>query len=63
MQLMMYDVYRNAADDVLFQKHFTDLDYLDWFSRHERFCELRYLQALVQIHLPRLLQIYLNHRK
>ena len=26
-------VYRNVADDVLFQKHFTDLDCLDWFSR------------------------------
>ena len=24
-------LYRNAADDVLFQEHFTDLDYLDWF--------------------------------
>ena len=31
--------YRNAADDVLLQKHYIDLDYLDWFSRHERFCE------------------------
>ena len=28
-------VNRNVADDVLFQKHFTDLDYLDWFSRYE----------------------------
>ena len=26
-------LYRDAADDVLFQKHFTDLDYLGWFSR------------------------------
>ena len=33
----------NVADDVLFQKHFTDLDYLDRFSRYERFCEPRYL--------------------
>ena len=48
------------ADDVWFQKRFTDSDYLDWFSRHERFCELRYLLTLVQIHLPWLLQIYLN---
>ena len=22
---------RNVADDVLFQEHFADLDYLDWF--------------------------------
>ena len=26
-------VERNVADDVLFQEHFTDMDYLDWFSR------------------------------
>ena len=31
------------ADDVLLGKHFTDLDYLDWFLRYERFCEPRYL--------------------
>ena len=30
----------NVADDVLFQKHFTDLDYLDWFSRYERFVNM-----------------------
>ena len=36
-------LYRTVADDVLFQKHFTDLDYRDWFSRYERFCEPRYL--------------------
>ena len=36
-------LYRNVADDVLFQTHFTDLDYLDWFLRYERFCELWYL--------------------
>ena len=36
-------LYRTVADDVLFQKHLTDLDYLDWFSRYERFCEPRYL--------------------
>ena len=30
-------LYRNVADDVLFQKHFTDLDYLDWLSRYEGF--------------------------
>ena len=24
--------YRNVANDVLFQRHFTDVDYLDWFS-------------------------------
>ena len=36
-------LYRNVADDVLFQKHFTDLDYLDWFSRYELFFEPRYL--------------------
>ena len=36
-------LYRNVADDVLFQKHFTDLDYLDRFSRYERFCEPPYL--------------------
>ena len=28
-------LYRNIADDVLFQEHFTDLDYLGWFSRYE----------------------------
>ena len=32
--------YRNVVNDVLFQRHFTDVDYLDWFSR---FCECRYL--------------------
>ena len=32
-------LYRNVADDILFQKHFTDFDYLDRFSRYERFCE------------------------
>ena len=32
-------VVQNVVDDVLSQKHFTDLDYLDWFSRYERFCE------------------------
>ena len=37
------NLYKTVADDVLFQKHFTDLDYLDWFSRYERFCEPRYL--------------------
>ena len=35
-------LYRNVADDVLLQKHFTDLDYLDWFSRYELFYEPRY---------------------
>ena len=36
-------VIKNVTDGVLFQKHFTDLDYLDWFSRYEGFCEPRYL--------------------
>ena len=36
-------LYRNVADDVLFQEHFTDFDYLDCFLRYERFCEPRYL--------------------
>ena len=36
-------LYRNVADDVLLQKHFTDLDYLDWFSRYDLFYEPRYL--------------------
>ena len=27
--------YRNVANDVLFQRHFKDLDYLDWFSRYK----------------------------
>ena len=31
-------LYRNVTDDVWFQKHFTDLDYLDRFSIYERFC-------------------------
>ena len=26
-------LYRNVAEDLLFQKHFTNLDYLDRFSR------------------------------
>ena len=26
-----------SAGDVLFEEHFTDLDYLDWFSRYEQF--------------------------
>ena len=25
---LQYLIYRNVADDVLFQKHFTDLDYI-----------------------------------
>ena len=36
-------LYRNVADDVLLQKHFTDLDYLDRFSRCELFYEPQYL--------------------
>ena len=36
-------LHRNAADDILLQEHFTDLDYLDWFSRYEQFCEPQYL--------------------
>ena len=36
-------LYRNIAHDVLFDKHFTDWDYLNRFSRYERFCEPRYL--------------------
>ena len=36
-------VIQKCSDDVLFQKHFTDLDYLDWFLRHERFCKPQYL--------------------
>ena len=36
-------VIQKCSDDVLFRKHFTDLDYLDWFSRYERFCEPQYL--------------------
>ena len=35
--------YRNVANDVLFQRHFTDVDYLDWFSKHKGFCERQYL--------------------
>ena len=26
---------KNVANDVLFQRHFTDVDYLDWFSRYK----------------------------
>ena len=37
----VFVICRTLADDVLFQKHFTDLAYLDWFSRYERFCEPR----------------------
>ena len=33
----------NVADDVLIQKPFTYLDYFNWFSIYERFCEPRYL--------------------
>ena len=33
-------LYRNVADDVLFQKHFTDLDYLDWFRHTNYFLNL-----------------------
>ena len=36
-------LHRNVADDFLFQEHFTDLDYLDSFSRYKRSCEPRYL--------------------
>ena len=28
-------LYRNVADDVLFQEHFTHMDYLNWFSRYK----------------------------
>ena len=43
IKYLQYLLYRNVADDVLFHKHFTDLDYLHWFSRYERFCEPRYV--------------------
>ena len=36
-------LYRNVADIVSFQEHFIALDYLDWFSSYEQFCEPRYL--------------------
>ena len=34
---------KNQNSVVFVTQHFTDLDYLDWFSRYERFCEPRYL--------------------
>ena len=27
--------YRNVANDVLFQRHFTDVDYPGWFSKYK----------------------------
>ena len=27
--------YRNVANDVLFQRYFTDVDCLDWFSKYK----------------------------
>ena len=27
--------YRNIANDVLFHRYFTDVDYLDWFSKYK----------------------------
>ena len=27
--------YRKVANDVLFQRDFTDVDYLDWFSKYK----------------------------
>ena len=27
--------YRNVANDVLCQMDFTDVDYIDWFSRYK----------------------------
>ena len=40
---MLCLLHRTVADDVLFWRHFTDLDYLYRFSEYERFCEPRYL--------------------
>ena len=30
-----YLSYRNVVNDVLFDSHFTDVDYLDWFSKYK----------------------------
>ena len=35
--------HRNVPDSVLFHIHFTDSEYLDWFSRYKQLCELWYL--------------------
>ena len=35
----VFVIQKVAAANVLLRKHFTDLDYLDWFSRYQRFCE------------------------
>ena len=45
-----------------FRSIFTDLDYLDWFSRYERFCEPRYIFTNISSNSPAvsILQIYLK---
>ena len=36
-------IHRNVSNGVLSQIHFTDSEYLYWFSRYEQSCELLYL--------------------
>ena len=52
--------YGNVADDVFYQICFTDLDYVNWFSRYKRSCERQHLQKGALTHLPQLLQYYLK---
>ena len=27
--------YKNVANNVVFERHFADVDYLDWFSKYK----------------------------
>ena len=38
-------IYRNVPDSLLSHIHFTDSEYINWFSRYEPLCELWYLQT------------------
>ena len=42
-QMFIFLIYRNVPDSVLSHIRFTDTEYLHWFSRYGRFCELWHL--------------------
>ena len=49
---MLCLLYRNVANDVFFQKHFTDFNYLQHLLRNEQFCEPWYLKTRVHENSP-----------